>query len=421
MDWRLLLSSCDRAGSYAYARALRPMCSSLVGLGLNDRLRSVSSVFDELCELPVPADGWVSGSVVATTSEERWVDAILEICHSRRLQAFVPLGDPELLITARARSRFKKADIALLSVPTNVVETILDKGRVMKSAALASVPCPITLTDVGIAPEAIIARLGLPLVIKAQFSYAGEWVWLVQTAEDLQIKQRRLELLGRQAVIQQYIAGGIERSLHVLLDHKNREILSFVLRKRHHIRPSLSTSITLLPTGTEHRPFLKMAKSLHGPALYIFQLKQDAKSRQYKLIEVSSRPGTNWRILVPLLLQQGVNLPHLCLRAAFGESLQPIPLEYGVSACAPLDQCGAFTSYIRARFSCGRNIDSDNSLPSLSKFVLSWLASLSKPADVYLSALRDDFPLALCHFKSLMRLTVQTLKDPPTMTPWGDV
>jgi len=422
MQWRLLLSSCERAGSYAYARAVRTNCSLLVGL--SDKLcqKFPSSVFDEIYNLSVPANSWFSGGETQLTDLElEWIDKVIALCRLGKLEAFVPLGDPELLIVAKGQLLFQEAGILVLSAPNGVVEKILDKGHVMTIAEKHSAPHPITLYAEGLDPDIITQELSLPLVVKAQFSSGSEWVWLVNTKDQLLIKLRRLELLGRTAVVQEYIWGGVERSLHVLLDRENTEVLAFVLRKPHHIRPSLSTSIELLPVTQEFDAFRGMAKALQGPALYIFQLKQDANSLTYKLIEVSTRPGTNWRILVPLLQRQGINLPVLSLRAALGETLQPVSMSFGELACAPFDQLGSLSSYIRAKLSRAPTFDPANSMPSIVTFARSWLKALMNPSDIYISALRDDLPMAVFHYKSLARLTAKTFNSPPTIIPWGDV
>lgn len=109
-----------------------------------------------------------------TAGAAAWVDALRRLCERERYDLVLPTNDQTLLPLQRHRGRL--ADVARLAVLSDEVAAIVfDKARCARLAASLGIPVAAqTVVPLPAAIDDLVARHGLPLVLKPRTSYRLE-------------------------------------------------------------------------------------------------------------------------------------------------------------------------------------------------------------------------------------------------------
>lgn len=268
--------------------------------------------------------------------EDAWIDALL--AEARRFESppgvIFPTGDASWLFLARHRHALSQSFRFALPVADNLAEWP-GKPFQYRAAADAGLPFPRTALprSANEARNAAIA-LGFPCVIKPAFSYLWQathgWEKLifVTTLEQLMVGWRDASQHGMALMLQEYIPGSDDQiyGLYSYLDSRSRPLAAGVLRKIRQYPPRFGAGCCAVsitdPATTE--PIKNMGLALlqrigfHG--ISGVEFKRDARTGDFKLIEMNVRAGA----MTAVVVDSGLNLPFIAYCDLLG---QPAPAQ----------------------------------------------------------------------------------------------
>lgn len=274
--------------------------------------------------------------------EDAWLDALLN--EGKRLGSttavIFPTGDEAWLFLARHREALGRCFRFALPDADNLEEWP-GKPWQYRVAVQAGVPTPRTLLPKTEA-EALeaAASVGLPCVLKPAYSHRWQaaygWEKLVcpSTVDEFRNRWRDAARRGLEVFVQELVPGGDDQmySTYFYVDQRSQPLASGVVRKIRQYPPhfgasSISISITD-PTIT--RPLIEMglrmlqAMRFHG--IGGVEFKRDARTGEFKMIEVNVRPAT----MAAVMIDAGLNLPYIAYRHLLGLPALPLrPLRGG--------------------------------------------------------------------------------------------
>lgn len=243
--------------------------------------------------------------IVCRGDDPRFVDQLLHICRTHRIDVLVPTVDAELLPLAERGAAFAKAGTAVVVAKPDALRQCIDKWTLIQSCCEScAVPTTALLDD-----KFDADAWTFPCIVKPRRGAGGRGVVLVRNARQLAQFPHDASL-----IIQEYLPGA-EFSVDVLSDKRGRPRAAVP-----RVRLKVDSGIAVAGR-TVHDAALQAAAGLVTMRLgltYVanVQFKRDAAGKP-RLLEVNARfPGT-----MPLTVAAGVNMPRLALDMALGREL----------------------------------------------------------------------------------------------------
>lgn len=263
--------------------------------------------------------------LVPAVDAPNYIETLLAICKSERINAVISLNDLELPVLAKAKERFAELGTKVVVSDERAINVCGDKFETCKFAQSISVPAPKTY----LSPEATIDALRLnviayPLIVKPRWGSASIGLYVVNTDSELKEAfancQRVLadSFLSKLAtdsdivLIQEFITGP-EYGVDIFNDLKgvNRGV---VLKKKLAMRAGETDKAV-----TVHSDRLYAYAKAIGDALgHIGNLDCDFLERdgEFYLLEMNSRFGGGY----PFSHEAGANLVKALLQSIDGEN-----------------------------------------------------------------------------------------------------
>ena len=421
---RVLTTDGSHFVGYAVVRALRPHAAH-VGVLTRDPRRSAvarSRHVDAVDELALPAriPTYAVEGPHNAPEEAAFVDALCAICARDGIDIVFPTSDYEVLLLAKNRDLLAERGVVAPVPPFEGAMAAFDKVATPALATEVGLPAPraIGVRDVAEAREAA-RELGLPVVVKPGFSFGGYGVGAARSLDEVAELVEHAQIFAPSVVVQEYVPGSSEPSIHAVLDTAGGIVAAFTVEKLRYAGASLSTAVRIAPDLPEADAALALARKLGVRGFVTVQLKRDSRDGSHKLIEVNPRLGANARIVVRLALRFGQNLPLLAAQAAAGpmeRAARRLPV--GRIGVSPFEDALAIATYRQAR----RDAPLDgNPLPPAGRLARSYLDTYVRrrpTVDFYARALVDDPAAALAG----LRQTVEVWRGGNTrFLPWGGV
>ena len=145
-----------------------------VELGEQDRILGV----DMTCTAPA-LTGCDAYHLVPSVDDIKYIDVLLDICKSEKIDAVVSLNDLELPILSKAKSRFSKFGIQVIVSDEDVIDLCADKCKTFKFAE--------SIVSVESVFRALKRQLiSYPLVVKPRWGSASIGFYIAYNEAELQ-------------------------------------------------------------------------------------------------------------------------------------------------------------------------------------------------------------------------------------------
>ena len=334
----LLVTNTRNPQAYAIIRALRPYCNKLVVTmyGTNRLAARLSHaansrLVDRRYHVPSPVDDWRAGRIQKenTVPEEKYIQAILNICEREKINAIFPSYDAHVYVFSKNKERFEKLDV-LIPVPDyETVITPLDKYQTIQAAEAVGFPCPKTFLPKSEEDARLIADvLGFPLIIKRRFTAGGRGMHLITSLPELLERTGSGESDFGAFLMQEYIPGRRFNEFDIMLD-KTGELKMVFCRKM--LEQGRRVCVTQVVDSPDSQPYAVHAARLMqklgwwgGATVQTFM---DPRDKTPKLIEINPRIGLGlWS-----RTEAGINQPLMILEIARDKKLERLR-EYPVGA-----------------------------------------------------------------------------------------
>lgn len=154
--------------------------------------------------------------------EEGYVEALLEIVEKEKVDAIIPLYEPEFAILNAARDRFKALDCVLVLSEQNVIEVCGNKKKTAAFFDKYNIPAPKTVEFKDVRPLNSVAGktlLDCPYIVKPVDGMGSEGVFEATTMEELKFFKEYV----RNPIIQECVSG-TEYTIDVLCGASGRPI-----------------------------------------------------------------------------------------------------------------------------------------------------------------------------------------------------
>ncbi len=183
------------------------------------------------------------GCLVPPVSDPGYIEALLGLCLSHKVQLLIPLNDHELMKLAHERSRFSRLGIKVVVSPPEVIELANDKLATMRFIRSLGLRCPTTHVSLSSTLDDLASgALNFPLFIKPRWGTASNGVESVHDVYELklawELAHHRLPRItsinprrSRQALLIQEALPGTEFGLDVINDLEGGHRAVFVKKK----------------------------------------------------------------------------------------------------------------------------------------------------------------------------------------------
>jgi len=239
-------------------------------------------------------------------SSGRYVDFLLEHCRRHRVDAVIPLIDPELPLLAPAGPRFAEAGTRLLLSAPQVVEIASDKIRTAAFLQEHGFATPAILSDED------LADASFPLFLKPRHGSASHNARPVRSRAELDYFRAAVA----DCVVQEYIEG-VEYTVDVFADFEGRPRCA-VPRRRHEVRGGEVSKGETVKHPRMMGECCRLVRALGGcVGMVTIQCFLTPDDRMV-FIEINPRFGGG----VPLSIRAGANSPLWTLRLLGGQEPQ---------------------------------------------------------------------------------------------------
>lgn len=260
-------------------------------------------------------------------SEDRYVDALLNICRREALDLVIPSCDDVTYTISRQKARFMAAGVTVAAPDFDVVSRTMDKANVMREAEAAGIPIPRTFVPQTLREaEEFIAAIGLPAVLKPAFDAGGHQLhWLLRRS-DLSRYWRAPTNGGPSVLLQEFIPGPVSPGTFgafTVIDRAGQVKAMFTHQRLRYARwhicmPHAASVSTTDPVLRDQTTRLLRALGYWGAACV--EWKRDPRDGQLKLLEPNARMGApSWPALAA-----GVNIPHALAHVARDNDFAPM-------------------------------------------------------------------------------------------------
>jgi carbamoyl-phosphate synthase large subunit len=251
-------------------------------------------------------------AIVPRGEDERFADALLEICVRERVDVVVPTVDTELLPLALAREQYAQAGVRLVLASEATLLVCLDKWLLAERCrAVVRVPQTAVVDDAFDAPA-----WALPVIVKPRSGSGSRGIHLLERREQLEVLERDGTLL-----VQEHLPGP-EYSLDVLA-RADGHVAAVVPRARLKVDSGIAVTGRTLHDERLDTFARETARLIGLTTVANVQVKEDATGEP-ALLEVNPRfPGT-----MPLTIASGVDMPRLAIAEALGTPVPDGPMPF---------------------------------------------------------------------------------------------
>jgi carbamoyl-phosphate synthase large subunit len=162
--------------------------------------------------------------IVPRIDTSHCIDHLVEYCRRERVDALIPLIDPELQPLSEARRRFNEIETQLILSSAETVNICVDKVRTHEFLTQNGFKTPQILSDVELASPTF------PLFIKPRIGSSSMGAHKIRNPDDLAYHRK----CDPDAIVQEFIEG-IEHTVDVFADFNGRPRCA-VPRRRHEVR-----------------------------------------------------------------------------------------------------------------------------------------------------------------------------------------
>jgi carbamoyl-phosphate synthase large subunit len=385
---------------------------------------AISRFVDRVYPVPLAVRDWRRGDPrdENTPAEERYVQAVLEICERERLDTVFPSWDPEVYLVSKNRARFADRGIAVPVPEWSVLRRTMDKHALMQFAADLGFPhprtyLPCTRDEVG----ELASRLGFPLLVKPRFSAGGSGIDLVRHRSELERSIARVEPTYGMPMLQEWIPGGPEqrRKVAVTLDRQGHPVAVSIRRDKRMVYRSYTSQPTAAVSCVDPplvADVVRLLQTLRYTGHARVQLMVDTRDGVAKLLEINCRPG--YRVWCEIAA--GQDIPLLCVLVERGLPLDPRPSGAGRDVFLnPVEDALGFLvalmERVWERIWPGAGDGTADVRPSLRELYREYRADYRAPRrflDQYFRALADDPLAALTWYASHLAYVLRAPKRP---------
>lgn len=422
---RVLITSPHRGAGYALATSLRPHCTWLAATVARRRWSFARSrLYDATLASAPPSDDWIAHPEAAAAQEH--VTGIIRFCVAQGITLVWPSNDAEMFALARQRTQLDGEGLTLVAPPYDVLRACTDKYRVIQAAQAVGFPvAPATLCGSLDEAHDWLDTHAPPVVVKSRWSTNSSGVHICLTRDHASDAAARCISLHGSVVMQEYIRGGKETSLHFLVPPGAAPIASFALGKLRHLAPSYSTAIQVeaMPPELHAAPALLRRLDLSG--FCVVQTRRDERDGLHKLIEINTRFGTNSRILFALAPALAWGAAYVATRPqGLFHEIEAVAPAVGARGGSPVEDALSLWSLVLAKLDrpWARG---GAELPACKTYVRALAAFYRSGAaiDLHTRALRTDPLAALPYFAGLARFLLpgSQRRRALRLIPWKEV
>ncbi len=419
---RVLVTSIHRGAGYAIAKSLKPHCSWLTAtISYRRPSFTFSRLFDRTLQLPPAKDHWINEE--EHTLSRQYALAIAHFCKKEKIDAVWPSNDVDLFVLSRHRKAFPTTT-KIMAPEYQILKGCADKYTLIEAALKSNFPVAASnLCHSTYEVESVLPKSTFPLVVKGRWSTNSNNVFVVENKQDALIQARIILEQQGSVILQDYIPSNHERSIHYIIDDNHNILKSFTLTKLRHLAPSYSTAIEVVSSPIKEKIGLALIRELKLSGFCVIQTRYDTKDRQYKIIEINSRFGSNSRILFSLgqdivlystKLQLGA-LKDICTNNS--EEYQSFPM-IGQRGGSPIEDFLSIWSLFIAKMDKQKRAD----LPRVFSYLLSiFRFYLKRPTiDLHTKSILDDPLATVPYFICLLRYLLPTDKRIKSikLIPW---
>lgn len=263
--------------------------------------------------------------LVPAVYDERYVDALLEICENNKVDVLISLNDLELPILADKRELFDAVGTTLLVSSPEVIDICFDKLRTSKYVQSLGLRSPKTYSNLVDALAALNSgNVQFPLVIKPRWGSASIGIEFVDNVEDLRIvyelikRKIRKGILGEASqhdenfiLIQEKITGK-EFGLDIINDLNGENVSVSVKQKL-----AMRSGETDKATTVDNAELRQIGETIGSNIGHIGNMDCDILEMdgKYYVLELNPRFGGGF----PFSYEAGVNLPKAIIKWVAGE------------------------------------------------------------------------------------------------------
>lgn len=286
-----------------------------------EQLRNGGKIVGADMQLTAPALSAADERVlVPAVYDERYVDALLEICEAHKIDALISLNDLELPILADKKDLFNEVGTTVLVSSPEVVDICFDKLKTCQFIESLGLKSPKTYVNLETALTAIETdQLQFPLVIKPRWGSASIGIEFVDNIEDLKIiyelikRKIRKGILGEVSqndenfiLIQQKITGK-EYGLDIINDLNGKHVVVSVKQKL-----AMRAGETDKATTIDNKELRHIGQEIGTHLCHIGNLDCDILEMdgKYYVLELNPRFGGGF----PFSYEAGVNLPKAIIK-----------------------------------------------------------------------------------------------------------
>jgi carbamoyl-phosphate synthase large subunit len=250
--------------------------------------------------------------IVPEITHADYLDHILQLCRTNKIEVVIPLIDPELEILSAFQSEFERHDILLLISPPQTIEIASDKYLTWQFAQQRGIAVPQTFITIEEALNQIDAgTVSWPLLVKHRKGSAS--LNLTYCTDKIQLEGA---LEACQAPMIQEVIKGVEYGYDLFADAQSRPVSVYCKRKLAMRAGETDKAVsTNNPALIEFGSTLLKHLKLIGPADVDVMVDKDGP----KLLEINPRFGGGY----PCAHLAGAAFPQKVLAIRRGEPLVP--------------------------------------------------------------------------------------------------
>lgn len=277
--------------------------------------------------------------LVPAVYDERYVDALIEICETQKVDVLISLNDLELPILAEKNELFKAVGVTLLVSSPEVIDICFDKLKTSQYIESIGLRSPKTFSSLESAIAALQSGIiQFPLVIKPRWGSASIGIEFVDNIDDLKIiyelikRKIRRGILGEVSqhdenfiLIQEKITGK-EYGLDIINDLNGNNVSVSVKLKL-----AMRAGETDKATTVDNAELRQIGQIIGSCIGHIGNMDCDILEMDgnYYVLELNPRFGGGF----PFSYEAGVNLPKAIIKWVSGESINNCELKptYGLT------------------------------------------------------------------------------------------
>jgi len=241
-----------------------------------------------------------------------FVPTLLHACQSNGIDVLIPTVEVEFLPISKYRNLFEFDGTQLMLAAQETLDACLDKWILLQTAKTI-VPTPETaLLD----QTFDASKWVLPVIAKPRKGSGSNGIYLIQTWQQLDTVPK-----DGSYIVQAYLPGP-EFSIDVFATAKGK-VMAAVPRERLKVDSGIAVAARVRKDPILEKWAKKLAEHLKLNYCANIQFRLDEAGTP-KLLEMNARfPGT-----LPLTVAAGVNMPTLCLKSLYGETIHPDQCTY---------------------------------------------------------------------------------------------